>query len=250
MTELDKSKEITNTPSKSRRSFLIKSAMVPPVISTVASKPVWGTGICALSGSLSGNMSNHGDQYDCEGPKGRSPGYWCQWIKATFCPPKKLGFKILYNWSEAGAWPTTSFSLIFGSAPSSGAPDSLGGVMMLGDYNQGSTPFERHVVAAYLSSKHSLMASEVPYTTTQVIDAYQKVMANPGTQQASDIIDIFDALFTNHIDGSVYDTQISVTADDMKALKLITNEADCAQDKNADCNDPSAHPGQAHTDAH
>jgi hypothetical protein len=190
---VDASKTVKNT----RRSFLKKTAIGAPVVSSIASQPVWGAGICALSGSLSGNLSNHGDQSDCKGPMGRSPGYWAQWEKATSCNTNHWpqGDNRIYNWSLTGYLPLASFSLIFGASPISAHSDTLGAVMRVGG---GTDSFERHVVAAFLSANHPAMSALVPYTAQQVKDAFAIVNANPGTQQAADIIAIFNALFANH----------------------------------------------------
>lgn len=58
----------------SRRSFIKKAAVGAPVISTIASKPVWA-GQCSLSGNMSGNTSQH-DRTDCLNFQGYSPGGW------------------------------------------------------------------------------------------------------------------------------------------------------------------------------
>jgi hypothetical protein len=71
------------TYSVERRRFLLKGALVSaPVILTVASRPVWaggrrhgGGGGCALSGQLSGNLSQ--PEEECGG-EGCTPGYWMQ----------------------------------------------------------------------------------------------------------------------------------------------------------------------------
>lgn len=183
--------------SNNRRSFLKKGAIAAPVIASVASKPVWGSGICALSGSLSGNLSNHGDQMSCDGPVGRSPGYWSKWEKITSCKSnqRKKGLNRIYHWKMAGYSPTDLFSLTFGASPLNAHTDTLGAVMRTG---AGTDSFERHVVAALLSASHPAMAGLVPYTPQQVKDAFLIVNNNPGSQQANDIIEIFDSLFDNH----------------------------------------------------
>ncbi|MFD2165570.1 hypothetical protein ACFSJY_04765 [Thalassotalea euphylliae] len=202
-----------------RRKFLKGAALGAPIISSIASKPVWGAGICALSGSLSGNMSNHGTQYSCDGPTGRSPGFWSKWWKVTSSNSAhhQLGLKVLYNWREAGAWPSYSFSNIFGATPGAGVNDSLGHVMELGG---ASNSFDRHVVAAYLSARHPMMSADVPYTAQQVIDAFQIVARQPGSTRANDIIEIFDSIFTSHTNGQIYKNlppSFTVDSDEVKA---------------------------------
>ena len=86
------STEANSLIKNSRRSFLTKTIVAGPIVTVVASRHVWGTGICSLSGSLSGNLSNHGEQSSCDGPVGRSPGFWAKWEKATNCDqsPNKI----------------------------------------------------------------------------------------------------------------------------------------------------------------
>lgn len=69
-----------------RRKFLIKSAAVAPIIAAASSRPVWaGDDSCINSGTLSGNLSNHGCQ-----AVGRSPGWWwnnngsSQWVNTPY----------------------------------------------------------------------------------------------------------------------------------------------------------------------
>ena len=56
-----------------RRSFLRKSAIAAPVITSLASKPVWAVDQCTISGLLSGNLSTHDSTCNFGG---LSPGYW------------------------------------------------------------------------------------------------------------------------------------------------------------------------------
>lgn len=60
--------------TKSRRNFLKVASVSAPVISTIASKPVWA-GTCTLSGNMSGNTSTH-DREHCFDFRGFSPGGW------------------------------------------------------------------------------------------------------------------------------------------------------------------------------
>jgi len=221
----DNSEASTKDNSKiknSRRSFLTKAVITGPIISTVASRPVWGAGICSLSGSLSGNLSNHGEQSDCDGPVGRSPGYWAQWEKITSCNEShwKQGLKRLYNWDRAGFSPTDSFISALGTGPDT----TLGDVMRVG---AGTDSFERHVIAALLSASHPLMFGLVPYTVQQVKDAYAKVLAAPGSQQATDIIAIFDALFDEHDEVELESLPLnySITDQELAALSAIAGVA-------------------------
>ncbi len=57
-----------------RRKFLKVASVSAPIISTIASKPVWA-GTCTLSGNMSGNTSTH-DREHCLNFQGYSPGGW------------------------------------------------------------------------------------------------------------------------------------------------------------------------------
>ena len=83
MTEINhtdsKDKTVTEQSySTSRRGFLVKSAIAAPIITSVASMPVWGTGsgysMGSISGNLSGNLSNH--VHNTPTYDGFSPGYY------------------------------------------------------------------------------------------------------------------------------------------------------------------------------
>ncbi|MEW6990589.1 hypothetical protein AADZ91_07850 [Colwelliaceae bacterium 6441] len=65
----------TPEPKKTgRRKFIKSAAISAPLMTTLASKPVWA-GNCSLSGNLSGNTSTH-DRTDCLNFSGYSPGGW------------------------------------------------------------------------------------------------------------------------------------------------------------------------------
>lgn len=199
---LNNKADSSNT-SNFRRNFLKKSAMAAPVIATAAAKPAWGAEVCVLSGSLSGNLSQNGDgnTSTCNGPVGKSPGYWSKWEKITSSNSSKwdLGYRRICRWHEAGYKLTDSFSGIFGYTPTGSVGNSLGAVMRV---SAGTDSFERHAIAALLSASHPDMRSQVPYTASQVVDAFKIVAQNPGTQRAADIIQIFDAIFSNHAEPS------------------------------------------------
>lgn len=69
------SNEANSSATKSRRSFLTKAVVAAPLLTTIASRPVWA-GQCSLSGNLSNNVSNHDHSIDCN-ILGYSPGGWC-----------------------------------------------------------------------------------------------------------------------------------------------------------------------------
>jgi hypothetical protein len=59
----------------SRRKFFKKAALGSALITTMASRPAWGTNTCTVSGKLSGNLSHQADLDECIG-YGFSPGGW------------------------------------------------------------------------------------------------------------------------------------------------------------------------------
>jgi len=58
--------------TQSRRKFLFTAAKVVPVVTTIASKPVWASNV-SISGNLSGNTSGY---YEVAKFNGCSPGYY------------------------------------------------------------------------------------------------------------------------------------------------------------------------------
>ena len=58
--------------TEGRRSFIKKSAIAAPILVSISSRPVWGNVTSAVSGNLSGNLSQPtGNLFN-----GQSPGYW------------------------------------------------------------------------------------------------------------------------------------------------------------------------------
>ncbi|GAA0857948.1 hypothetical protein [Aliiglaciecola litoralis] len=92
MNEFEKlSKKDVSAVSK-RRNFLKKTATGAVIVSLPA-KSVWGT--CTVSGTMSGNLSQHGDSdHHCEIPNfngGRSPGNWKTWDNNLHSTFRSLG---------------------------------------------------------------------------------------------------------------------------------------------------------------
>jgi len=108
-----------------RRSFLRKSAIAAPVILSVKGKPAWGSTI-VCSGSVSGNVSQHGEGTQ----SGCSQGRWKK-ISQTGTKP---GGAFPNSWPSGayvGGKPFTidqPFVNIFGREPSLGAGSTLGQV--------------------------------------------------------------------------------------------------------------------------
>ena len=71
------SPETDASSTNSRRSFLTKAVIAAPLLTTIASRPAWGTGTCTVSGNLSNNTSNHDHNTHCE-VHGYSGGAWCE----------------------------------------------------------------------------------------------------------------------------------------------------------------------------
>jgi len=67
---------INSSSTDSRRKFLTKVAVGAPLLTTIASRPVWA-GQCTLSGNLSNNVSNHDETTSCS-MWGYSGGSWCR----------------------------------------------------------------------------------------------------------------------------------------------------------------------------
>lgn len=59
---------------QSRRRFVKVGLAATPVLMSVASRPVWGSGLCSLSGLMSGNASQH--THECTQGYGCTPGFW------------------------------------------------------------------------------------------------------------------------------------------------------------------------------
>lgn len=207
-----------NTSINRRRKFLKNAMMAAPIITAVASKPVWGIEMISLSGNLSGNLSQKSSQYG-NGPVGRSPGYWAQWEKITSCKESHQvqGKDRLYHWHQSGYKPTDSFSAIFGTNPL-GVANNLGSVMRVAG---NSDSFDRHAIAALLSSTNPSMRGQVPYTAERVIKAYQIVARNPTSQQSFDIIETFDSLFDNHDETEMLSGNIYISDTYLAQLSMI-----------------------------
>lgn len=68
------SSRIDSSTKNNRRGFLRKVAIAAPLLTTVASRPVWA-GQCSLSGNLSNNVSNQNNDEPCQ-YNTYSPGGW------------------------------------------------------------------------------------------------------------------------------------------------------------------------------
>ncbi len=134
-------------PNESRRRFTKAGLLAPPVLMSVASRPVFG--VQCLSQALSGNMSHHGEG-GCN--LGESPTFWMEFLTTslscgTSCDLATCG-------SEGPL-----FSLVDGSDPTpmySYLCDAIGSN-------------ESHYVAAYLNaSGHGGQVTNYVLTVAQV----------------------------------------------------------------------------------
>lgn len=171
---LSKNTSQTNT----RRSFLIKGAMVAPLIAVSTSRPVWGADdSCINSGTLSGNLSDHGCQ-----AVGRSPGWWWkrgldtgQWIVTGYDPGQSFHSIFLYIPFEKNGNNSTETNL----------------ETVLGDLGpSGGVSCDMHAIAAILNFSHpgiAYTAKAGRYTITNagdVIAAYDTARSDPDPQTA------------------------------------------------------------------
>jgi hypothetical protein len=172
--------EKSPTEPSSRRNFLKKGALAAPLLAMAASRPVWGSDdSCINSGTLSGNLSDHGCQ-----AIGRSPGWWwnsngwSQWIYTDYSQGIMFG-------SIFGYTPLVKVNgqLVAG-------PDLDIGSMGPGSDSQS---VDMHVIAAILNFTHPGIAYEsgdglstpVYTSAAQVIAAYQDARAsNYGTMKS------------------------------------------------------------------
>jgi len=121
------SSESNSSSTNSRRRFIRKAALSAPIITTIAAKPAWGSTI-VCSGSVSGNVSQHGD--DIQG--GCSQG---RWKKIADSGGTKPGDALPNSW-PTGAYVdgkpfgiNNTFESIFGREPAFGNGATLGQVM-------------------------------------------------------------------------------------------------------------------------
>ncbi|PID43539.1 MAG: hypothetical protein CSB48_05605 [Proteobacteria bacterium] len=199
---------------KNRRN-LLKGMASAPVILSVASRPAWGSE-CSLSGTLSGNLSNH----QCK-IVGRSPDYW-------------QDSQHLNHWPNPGNYPglavfdyTTSdpFTSVFGTQSLFGTGFTLLQALTIANYQQQGVQFvvvnppwggsavelvqnnykdiDRHAIAALLNAAHH--AVEYPLTVNQVISGYQNAYGNCASDGN------LNALLTLAIELEGYNTAADVT---------------------------------------
>jgi len=91
------SPETHSSSTNSRRSFLTKAVVAAPILSSLASKPVWAIEQCTISGMLSGNLSTHDETCNFGG---LSPGYWKNHTWPFTSPTKENTFEQLFGVDE------------------------------------------------------------------------------------------------------------------------------------------------------
>ncbi len=179
----------SQTDPRENRRNLLKGIAGAPVILSIASRPAWGSE-CSLSGTLSGNLSDHRCRV-----LGRSPDFWQN--------PQNLKFWANpSNYPGTGSTPGTAFNIYpadlfataFGSESLFGSNFTLIVALDISKYFYqsqvsqvqlinppwgGSAVFvsdsfidiDRQAIAALLNAASPVV--DYPLTVTQVIDRYQ-----------------------------------------------------------------------------
>jgi hypothetical protein len=143
--------------STSRRQFVKGAAISAPIIAAVSSRPVWASSVSAVSGNLSGNLSQPAvtiPPYD-----GKSPGYWQG--------GSDKGARID---ALPGVNRNTLFNSIFRQTTIPSYTASYSVTLLVAVQTGGNTyQPERFAAAAYLNS---LNDPNYPYTPAQIVDFY------------------------------------------------------------------------------
>jgi hypothetical protein len=147
-----------------RRNFIKKAAISAPIIAAVSSRPVWAQGSSAVSGNLSGNLSQVTDEVPPI--NGQSPGYW-----------QGGNDKGLRIDGVSGVTRNTSFSSLFyqtsvNDPAGYGWTASYASSLLTAIQDTGNQP-ERFAAAAYLNAaSNNAGYGGYPYSTAQIIDFY------------------------------------------------------------------------------
>ena len=166
-----------------RRKFLKVASVSAPIISTIASKPVWA-GTCTLSGNMSGNTSTH-DREHCLNFQGYSPGGWKKGAA------NNSGYWDIIKYEKA-----TSIDGIFNNFPAltykgnkvnKTIQDGAGVPLRclynaLWSDNSGKSDIKQFVAALLNAALGEASASfDYPYTTDDIIDIYNN--ADPTSEE-------------------------------------------------------------------
>jgi hypothetical protein len=159
-------------PRISRRR-LIKAGAAAPLVTTLLSRPAWGT-YCSFSGDiLSGNLSNH--DHGCSAGSGCTPGFWKNnlppWQLTAYSPGTCVQWNNKGECTAVNATTGTSFAGVFGYTSLVAGANSLMEVLQKGP---GSSPdnIDYHIVAAVLNA--TAFPQAYGPSETEIIDAYKK----------------------------------------------------------------------------
>ena len=180
----------TPAPVNSSRRRFGKAGLAAPVIMTLASRPVWGsgTGKCSLSGDImSGNVSRH-DDYDCTTGYGCTPGFWKN-NTAAWPAGYDPGECIKYFKGECTEFNTTpdnatTFQEVFGSPPTCGG-DADSTLMWVLQTCNGTLDW--HACGAVLNAANPGVIFGA--SVSDVVLAYQTALAEGNQMLLKDVFD-------------------------------------------------------------
>jgi hypothetical protein len=140
-----------------RRQFVKGAAIAAPIIAAVSSRPVWANTASAVSGNLSGNLSQPTEKIDPY--NGKSPGYW-QGGQPTGGRIDDL----------LGVNSNTPFNSIFTQVTPPAYTATYPKTLLEAIQDSGGTNQpERFAAAAYLNSIDDF---NYPYTPAEIVDFY------------------------------------------------------------------------------
>lgn len=176
------------TETSSRRRFLRKGAIAAPIITSLASRPVWargnGTTVGSISGNLSGNLSNNTTRVHEPTEYGScSPGYW---HNPKHYPRDWDGIEICFN---------TPFNTVF---IDSELDDGFTTVI----HGLGGDDVERRAAATFMNSisdPNIPGISGFPYKPYEIIDFYHAYLK--GDIKYDDAMRILKKLEHTYADG-------------------------------------------------
>jgi len=145
--------------STTRRQFVKGAAIAAPIIAAVSSRPVWANTVSAVSGNLSGNMSQITQLYD-----GCSPGFWHKVDRYPVTGPTAGGTQYTVN-------SNTAFNSIFQQGGLNGytAAYSDGFTTIIHQPTNPATQVERKAAAVFMNS---IADPFFPYAPEVIIDFY------------------------------------------------------------------------------
>jgi hypothetical protein len=158
----------------SRRKFLLGAAKAAPVVTSIASLPVWANGV-SISGNLSGNVSG---TYEVAKFNGCSPGYY-----------KAKGGNISH---QSNRLPSTEYQRTFGDLFGYEGLSLATGETVKELLKDSSTyEVERRLVAHYYNafdSGHSGNPENFPYSQQEIVDFYNLIGTSVTVSEANTIL--------------------------------------------------------------